>query len=232
MSDPVASFTPGTPVTPRASPEELGWSEGPVGAPAAVPPPPLATSSPPTAKPPLAKRPSGARSLIEWIVILVAALTVAFVVKTFFIQAFYIPSGSMEPTLMPGDRVLVNKISYDLHSIHRGDIVVFKSPPSEIASDPSVKDLIKRVIGLPGDRIQAINGQVYINGKLLKEGYLPAGTVTSDLPLQTVPPGQYFMMGDNRGDSKDSRYIGTIPRHLIVGRAFVRVWPLSGLGLL
>jgi signal peptidase I len=161
----------------------------------------------------------------------VAALTVAVVVKTFLIQAFYIPSGSMEPTLKPGDRVLVNKLSYNLHSIHRGDIVVFKAPPSE-ASDPTIKDLIKRVIGLPGDEIEGINGQVYINGKQLNESYLPAGTLTTSLPATVVPKGQLFVMGDNRGDSKDSRFIGTIPTNLVVGRAFIRVWPLSGIGLL
>ena len=176
------------------------------------------------------KKSSGVRAVVEWVVILVAALAVAFVVKTFLIQAFFIPSGSMEPTLKPGDRVLVNKLSYDLHSIHRGDIVVFKAPPSE-ASDPTVKDLIKRVIGLPGDQIQAINGNVYINGKQLKESYLPPGTLTINLPLTTVAKGQYYVLGDNRGNSKDSRYIGQIPGHLIVGRAFVRVWPLSGIRL-
>ncbi len=135
------------------------------------------------------------RAVVEWIVILVAALTVALVVKTFLIQAFYIPSGSMEPTLKPGDRVLVNKLSYDLHGVHRGDIVVFKSPPGEAASDPSVKDLIKRVIGLPGDRIQAINGQVYIDGKLLKEPYLPAGTITTSLPLTDGARGPVLRHG-------------------------------------
>jgi len=172
------------------------------------------------------------RATIEWVVILLIALTVAIVVRAFVIEAYFIPSVSMEPTLHIGDRVLVNKLGYDLHAIHRGDVVVFKSPPREVASDPSIKDLIKRVIGLPGDQIQAINGQVYINGKLLKEPYLPPGTETTDLPLQTVPAGQYFMLGDNRGNSGDSRFIGTIPRNLIVGRAFVRVWPLSRLGLL
>ncbi len=109
---------------------------------------------------------------------------------------------------------------------------MFKAPPTEVASDPSIKDLIKRVIGLPGDRIQAINGQVYINGQLLKEPYLPTATPTEDLPLTVVPKGAYYMLGDNRTDSRDSRYIGPIPGHLIVGRAFVRVWPLSRLGLL
>jgi signal peptidase I len=214
-------------VTSRIGPEALGRSDAGVLARAEEPPPP-----PPSidAK---ARPGSGSawRATVEWVVILVAALAVALVVKTFLIQAFYIPSGSMEPTLKPGDRVLVNKLSYDLHGVHRGDIIVFKSPPSE-ASDPSIKDLIKRVIGLPGDKIQAIDGQVYINGKLLKEPYLPPGTITTSLPLTTVPAGQYFVMGDNRGNSKDSRFIGTIPKHLIVGRAFVRVWPLSGLNLL
>jgi signal peptidase I len=109
--------------------------------------------------------------------------------------------------------------------------VVFKGPPSE-ADDPTIKDLIKRVIGLPGDRIEARDGVVYINGQLIKEPYLPPGTVTTSLPLTTVPAGQYFVMGDNRGNSKDSRFIGPIPGHLIVGRAFIRVWPFSGLGLL
>jgi signal peptidase I len=176
---------------------------------------------------------SGIRSLIEWAVIIAAALIVALVVKTFLLQAFYIPSGSMEPTLKPGDRVLVNKLSYDLHSVHRGDIVVFKRPPSE-AGDPTIKDLIKRVIGLPGDRIEGRDGVVYINGTQIKEPYLPAGTVTTSIQPggYTVPAGQYFVMGDNRSNSKDSRFIGPIPGHLIVGRAFVRVWPLSGVGLL
>jgi signal peptidase I len=174
--------------------------------------------------------PSGTRQVVEWIVILVAALTVAILVKTFLIQAFFIPSGSMEPTLKPGDRVLVNKLSYELHSIHRGDIVVFKRPPSE--PNPAINDLIKRVIGLPGDRIEARQGMVYINGQALSEPYLPPGTVTTGLPLTTVPAGQYFVLGDNRGDSADSRVIGPIARHLIVGRAFIRVWPLSGIGFL
>jgi signal peptidase I len=174
---------------------------------------------------------SGLRNGIEWIVIVAAALLVALVIKTFLLQAFYIPSESMEPTLKPGDRVLVNKLSYDLHPIHRGDIVVFKRPPGE-SGDPSIKDLIKRVIGLPGDTIEQRDGNVYINGVQLKEPYLPAGTVTTSLPVRVIPSGQYFVMGDNRTNSKDSRFIGTIPGSLIVGRAFVRVWPLSAFGFL
>ena len=175
---------------------------------------------------------SGTRNFAEWVVIIVAALVVAVVIKSFLFQAFFIPSESMEPTLRPGDRVLVNKVSYDMHSIHRGDIVVFKRPPNE-AGDPTIKDLIKRVIGLPGDTIEGgPDGRVYINGKLLKESYLPANTVTQNLPRQVVPAGTFFVMGDNRTNSKDSRYIGVIPGRLIVGRAFVRVWPLSAFGFL
>jgi signal peptidase I len=173
---------------------------------------------------------SSTRNIVEWVAIIAAALLVAVLIKTFLFQAFYIPSGSMEPTLRPGDRVLVNKLSYDLHAIHRGDIVVFKRPPSE-ANDPTIKDLIKRVIGLPGETISGSGGQVSINGKVLKESYLPRGTSTADFPPTPVPKDQYFVMGDNRGNSKDSRYIGSIPGNLIVGRAFVRVWPLSKLRL-
>jgi signal peptidase I len=164
--------------------------------------------------------------------IVVVALLAAFLIKTFLIQAFYIPSPSMVPTLQVRDRVLVNKLSYDLHPVHRGDIIVFKRPPAEGASDPTIKDLIKRVIGLPGDIIEERNGVVYINDHPLKEPYLPAGAVTLDLPRMTVPAGQYFVMGDNRLDSKDSRSFGTIPKSLIVGRAFIKVWPLSAIEFL
>jgi signal peptidase I len=205
---------------------------GPAEEPSAVPPDlPLQPAYTPSAirgkqKPPR----SSTRNAIEWVVIIAAALLVAVLIKTFLFQAFYIPSGSMEPTLKPGDRVLVNKLSYDLHSIHRGDIVVFKRPPIE-ANDPTIKDLIKRVIGVPGDLIEERDGHVYINGQPIKESYLPAGTTTTNLPPTRVLPGQYFVMGDNRGNSKDSRYIGAISGNLIVGRAFVRVWPLSKLSL-
>jgi signal peptidase I len=163
------------------------------------------------------------------VVIIASALIVALVVKTFLIQAFYIPSGSMQPTLTPGDRVLVNKLSYHLHPIHRGDIVVFKRPPSE-AADPSIKDLIKRVIGLPGDTLESRADKVYVNGQAIDEPYLAPGTITTNLPVTKVPPNTYFVMGDNRTNSRDSRYILPIAKNLIVGRSFIRVWPLSKLG--
>lgn len=140
-----------------------------------------------------------------------------------------IPSASMEPTLMVHDRVFVNKLSYDVGSIHRGDIIVFKRPPNE--PDPTIHNLIKRVIGLPGDTLEAQDGVVYVNGKILSEPYLPPGTITDDLPPTTVPPGQLFVMGDNRGDSEDSRYFGTINKNLVVGKSEARVWPLSRIHL-
>jgi signal peptidase I len=136
----------------------------------------------------------------------------------------------MEPTLQVGDRVLVNKLSYKLHAVHRGDVVVFAKPADD--DSPGVKDLIKRVIGLPGETISASQGTVHINGVALKEPWLPKGVTTGSFPPTTIPPGDYFMMGDNRGDSADSRIIGPVPKHLFVGRAFVRVWPPSRLGSL
>jgi signal peptidase I len=169
-------------------------------------------------------KPSGLRNAIEWVTIIAGALIVAFVVKTFLVQAFYIPSGSMLPTLQEQDRVLVNKLSYDLHDVHRGDIIVFKGPEQ---AEGQVKDLIKRVIGLPGDTVEAHDGQLYVNGQPLKEPYLGPGITTGPLEPQHVPPHHYWVMGDNRGNSKDSRFFGAIDQSLIIGRAFVRVWPIG-----
>ena len=170
------------------------------------------------------------RNLVEWVGIVVGALVVALVVKTFLIQAFFIPSLSMYPTLDKGDRVLVNKLSYKMHDVHRGDIVVFTRPPNQPASE--IKDLIKRVVGLPGESIEARSGHVYIDGKELDEPYLVDGVTTENLPRQTVPDGDVFVMGDNRGDSADSRVFGPIDEDTIVGRAFLRVWPITKIGLL
>ena len=170
------------------------------------------------------KPPSTMRNIVEWVVIIAGALIVAVVVKTFLIQAFYIPSGSMLPTLQEQDRVLVNKLSYDLHPVHRGDIIVFEGPEQ---AEGQVKDLIKRVIGLPGDTVESREGVMYVNGKPIKEPYLGPGITTGPLEPITVPPQHYWVMGDNRGNSKDSRFFGPIDKKLIIGRAFVRVWPLS-----
>jgi signal peptidase I len=176
------------------------------------------------------RRSNGTRQAIEWGLLIVGALVIALLIKTFLFQAFYIPSASMEPTLKVHDRVLVNKLSYHLHSVHRGDIIVFKAPPEERTAQ--IKDLVKRVIGLPGDTIEARDGHIYIDAHLLKEPYLPKNTITDDLPKQEVPANSYFMMGDNRSASSDSRVFGPIKKSAIIGRAFVRMWPLTHLGFL
>ena len=188
-----------------------------------------------------AKKRSVSRSAVEWIVLIGGALLIALVVKTFLFQAFYIPSDSMVPTLKTNDRVIVNKLSYKLHAVHRGDIVVFKTPkgPDGKPIDPTIKDLVKRVIGLPGDVVSAENGKILVNGKVLTESYLPAGTVTDCtgfatqcFPTGPIPTDRYWVMGDNRTQSRDSRYFGAITKSEIVGRVFVRIWPLTRLGLL
>jgi signal peptidase I len=197
-------------------------------------PPPTAPPAerPPAAPVPEAEKParSSVRSAVEWVVIVVAALLAALLIKTFLLQAFYIPSDSMNPTLVTGDRVLVNKLSYHFHDVHRGDIVVFKRPPGE--NDPTIKDLIKRVIGLPGETIEGRDGQIVVDGRVLNESYVAKNSPMSDFAPRKVPPGHYFVMGDNRGNSKDSRVFGPISKSLIVGRAFIRVWPISSISLL
>jgi signal peptidase I len=177
-------------------------------------------------------------------ILVVIALALAFLLKTFLIQAFYIPSGSMETTLDIGDRVLVNKLSYRVHDVNRGDLVVFEAnegagdcgePVSDAAasaSESGIKDLIKRVIGLPGDVVEGRDGQLLVNDRILVEPYLDDGVTTSDFEPATIPEGCIWVMGDNRGDSRDSRSFGPIDEDHIVGRAFVRVWPLTNLGFL
>ncbi len=186
---------------------------------------------------PAARRREGRRApwVVEWLVVAVVAVVVAVVVRTYVAEMFYIPSGSMEPTLQIGDRIVVDKLSYDLHAIHRGDIVVFRRPPLE---PQHFTDLVKRVIGLPGETISSRDGSVYIDGKKLAEPWLPPGTYTGPLPDDphpqwnlpgpiVVPKGEYYVMGDNRQDSEDSRYFGPIPRSLIVGKMVAIVWPIS-----
>jgi signal peptidase I len=172
----------------------------------------------------------GVRNLVEWVAIIVGALVVAMIVKTFLIQAFFIPSLSMFPTLDEGDRVLVNKLSYKMHDVNRGDLVVFERPKGQPESE--IKDLIKRVVALPGETIETREGTVYIDGKQLEEDYLVEGVTTENLRRQEVPAGHVFVMGDNRSDSADSRVFGTIDEDTIIGRAFIRVWPIPQLSLL
>lgn len=181
--------------------------------------------------PPDPRRNRARRLILEWAVIIAAALILAFVVRVYVFQTFYIPSGSMEPTLQIGDRIIVDKLSYHLHAIQRGDIVVFRRPPAENCGGPPVPDLVKRVIGLPGETISARNGDVFVNGHELNERrWLPPGNpddYTSNFGPLKVPAGDYFMMGDNRTNSCDSRDWGPLPRSYIVGKVVLRIWPFS-----
>jgi signal peptidase I len=168
------------------------------------------------------------RQALEWGAVIVGALIAALIIKTFLFQAFFIPSGSMEDTLQVGDRVLVNKLSYQFGDIERGDIVVFHKP--ENAGESDVDEFIKRVIGLEGETLRSMDGVVYIDGRPLDEPYLESGIFTSSLNEITVPEGYIFVMGDSRGSSHDSRFFGPIPTDSIVGEAFVRLWPLGSFG--
>jgi signal peptidase I len=171
----------------------------------------------------------------EWAAVLVVALAVALAVRAFVVQTFYIPSPSMEPTLMVGDRILVDKLSYDLHAVHRGDIVVFGRPPGERATE-NVQDLVKRVVGLPGETIWSADGNVYVQGPDTKNKVISvpepvAGTpLGPPIPRQTLTHDDYYVMGDNRSNSDDSRFFGPIPGKLIVGRVVMRIWPVTHLG--
>jgi len=170
---------------------------------------------------------------LEWALLIASALIIALLIKTFLFQAFYIPSDSMVPTLKTNDRVIVNRLSYHLHAVHRGDIVVFKSPPNV---DPSVKDLVKRVIALPKEPVEGrTDGHIYINGKILNEPYLPKGESPGPgFASIKVPADSYWVMGDNRANSRDSRFFPShfIRKKDIVGRVFLRIWPLNRLAIL
>jgi len=205
-----------------------------------VAPVPRSSTAPESSKP----RKGAGRVFLEWVVLIVVALGIAFLIKSFLFQAFYIPSESMTPTLQVGDRVLVNKLSYDLHDVNRGDIIVFEAPA--LARSDGIEDLVKRTVGLPGDTVTGDDsGGVLVNGRQLNEPYLPQGTQSrfssvppgcdpppDGVPGCVVPEGHLFMMGDNREASKDSRVFGPVDENAIVGRVFVRIWPLSNLGLL
>jgi len=181
-------------------------------------------------EPPAPKKRSK-RWLVEWGIVIVVAVVLAVVVRAFFLQTFYVPSTSMYPTLKPGDRIVVEKIT---KSIQPGDIVVFSRPPAEAGKcgGAPVPDLVKRVIGLPGDTVEAKNNQIYLNGKVLPQPWLPAATANSDPttgdfgPVK-VPPGDYWVMGDNRTRSCDSRTWGPIKTTSVVGKVFMVIWPLS-----
>lgn len=169
-------------------------------------------------------------SIVETLDATIFAALLSLVIIVFIVQAFFIPSGSMEPTLRIGDRILVGKFAYRIWEIRRGDIIVFRYPLS-----PN-KDFVKRVVGLPGERISMKDGLVQINGRPLGEVYptaLPGGdrACSSNYGPEVVPPGNLFVLGDHRCNSEDSRYFGFVPIKNVVGRALVVYWPLDRIAL-
>ncbi|HEX9682137.1 MAG TPA: signal peptidase I [Acidimicrobiales bacterium] len=209
---------------------------------------PLLGGSRPSGLPPAPARGlvPGVRTAVELPLLLLVAMLIALGLRSFVGQAFVIPSGSMFPQLEVGDRVLVSKTAYDLHDFNRGDVIVFESldgvPPDRSilpvrlvkrtleavgARQPPGTDFIKRIVALPGEVVQGRDGRVYIDGKLLEEPYLPGGVVTGDFGPELVPRDHLWVMGDNRGNSLDSRdpSRGPVPIEQVVGRAVLRVWP-------
>jgi signal peptidase I len=173
------------------------------------------------------------RTALEWLAVIACGVLIALTAQTFLVQAFWIPSESMVPTLEVGDRVLVNKLAYKAHDVNHGDLIVFERPPEAAqAGQDDIKDLIKRVIAVGGDTVESRNGLVYVNGERIEEPYLVEGTPTERLQLTEVPEGRVFVMGDNRTNSEDSRDFGPIDEDTIVGRAVVKVLPLSDIGWL
>jgi signal peptidase I len=162
------------------------------------------------------------RWLVEVVGMVLLALVVAWFLREFVVQPFYIPSGSMEPTLMPGDRVLVSKMSFRLGDPAHKDVVVFKG-----TEGGKTIDLIKRVVALGGETVQVKDGELYVDGKKQDEPYLaPVRDFSAYGPFR-VPEGTVFVMGDNRTNSRDSRFIGPIRRQDLLGRAFIVYWPVS-----
>lgn len=180
------------------------------------------------------------RFLKELPLLIIGALIIAVLVKSFLIQVFFIPSGSMLETLQIDDRVIVNKLAYRVGDPSRGDIIVFE--PEQTVAESIVdkvarnllesigrqspeSDLIKRVIGLPGETLEIRDGTVRIDGIPLVEPYLPEGVLLQDFGPVDIPADQYFVMGDNRGSSRDSRFTGAVRRDRIVGQAIAIIWP-------
>ena len=180
------------------------------------------------------KQRSQMRAVWEWIFVVVIAIGAAMLIRVFLFQQYYIDGPSMQTTLMPQDRVLVNKMSYKLHDIHRGDVIVFDRVTNEVQHD----DLIKRVLGLPGETLEIRSCIVYIDGVQVDEPYLNpeqtsqiepsarCGSHTDMAPIE-VPEDMVFVMGDNRVQSFDSRDFGPIDTDKVRGRAFVVIWPAS-----
>ncbi|HHY41041.1 MAG TPA: signal peptidase I [Syntrophaceticus sp.] len=155
----------------------------------------------------------------------VLAIILATVIRVWLLEPFYIPSPSMEPTLFPGDRIIVNKIGYKFREPERGDVIVFHYP-----LDPE-RDFVKRVIAFEGETIEIRNNYVYIDGQRLEEPYIQDVVIGDIAPLR-VPKGHYFVMGDNRNNSEDSREWGPLDKDLVIGKAIFVYWPFSRFGVI
>jgi signal peptidase I len=166
--------------------------------------------------------------LFDWGETIIVAFIMALIIRAFFLQVFWIPSSSMEPTLEIKDRIVVNKIAYHFRQPRRQEIVVFRqvNPPDSIK-----RDLIKRMIGFPGETLQVKEGLIYLNGVSLEETHTMNNDYSDFGPVK-IPADSYFVMGDNRPASADSRYWGFLPKKNLIGPAFIRIWPLSKLGLI
>jgi signal peptidase I len=168
------------------------------------------------------------REIREWIESLVVAVILALVIRTFVVQAFKIPTGSMRPTLLEGDRILVNKFIYKFQEPKRGDIIVFRYPGDK------KKDFIKRLIAMEGDAVEIKDGDIYIDGEIVEDPFVirkihyynksPYGS--SDKKI-TIPEDSYYVLGDNSASSRDSRYWGFVPQKNVIGKAFFLYWPLN-----
>ncbi len=167
--------------------------------------------------------PQGAlRMVMEIVVIVVAAFAIAMLVQAFVVKPFTIHQVSMQPTLLEGDRVLINRLVYHFRDPERGDVVVFDSPVQED------EDLVKRVVAVAGDSVAVRGGVLYVNGEPQQEPYLADSPFDgTDTDEGVVPEGQVFVMGDNRNNSGDSRLFGPIETESIIGAAFAIYWPIS-----
>lgn len=164
--------------------------------------------------------------IIESVVGLALALLLALGIRTFVFQVFFVPSGSMEPTLVVGDRILVNKFLFDWHSVHPGSIIVFRTPALAVSRCATTDgDLVKRVVAIGGETISSKGNVVYVDGKPQPEPYLAKGTALGEpIPKTTVPKDDVFVLGDNRSVSCDSRVWGPVPGKSIVGTVVAIVW--------
>ena len=175
--------------------------------------------------------------VLDFIQSIVLALAVFVLLYLFVAQPNEVKGSSMVPNFVDKEFLLTEKLSYQFGTPKRGDVVIFKAPPSEPCAAEEC-EYIKRVIGIPGDRVMIKEGQVYLNGELLNQFFLPEGIISEPGQYaeegveQTVPEGQYLCFGDNRTHSRDGREFGPIKKDLIVGKAFFKYWPLSSVGLI